>query len=174
MRIGIVTCALTVLAAWAGGGLIAADQWIEMKSAHFTVVSNAGERNTRRLVWQLEQVRSATAALFSWARPDLNKPLSVIALKDENSMRALAPQYWEERRSIRPASVWVTGPDQHTRMPKPAREAPDGVSPRPSSWSSQLRVTSTSTHLSVASTWCVASCVPARRCRGRSVLARGH
>jgi len=28
-------------------------------------------------------------------------------------MRALVPQYWEERRSVRPASVWVTGPDQH-------------------------------------------------------------
>ena len=105
--------ALTLLAAWPAVSVTAADQWIEVKSAHFAVVSNAGERSTRRLVWQLEQVRSATAALWSWAKPDLNKPLSVIVLKDENSMRALAPQYWEERRSVRPASVWVTGPDQH-------------------------------------------------------------
>jgi hypothetical protein len=37
----------------------------------------------------------------------------VIAVKDENSMRALAPRYWEERRSVRPASVWVTGADRH-------------------------------------------------------------
>jgi hypothetical protein len=91
----------------------AADQWIEVKSAHFTVVSNAGERSTRKLVWQLEQVRSAMAALWSWAQPDLNKPLSVIAVKDESGMRALAPQYWEDRKAVRPASVWVTGPDQH-------------------------------------------------------------
>ena len=91
----------------------AADQWIEVKSAHFTVVSNAGDRATRRLVWQLEQVRSATSALFSWAKPDLNKPLAVVVLKDQNSMRALAPKFWEERRAVKPASVWVTGPDQH-------------------------------------------------------------
>jgi len=91
----------------------AADQWIEVRSAHFTIVSNAGERTARRLVWQLEQVRSATAALYSWAKPDLNKPLLVIVAKDENNMRALVPKYWEERRSIRPASVWVTGPDSH-------------------------------------------------------------
>jgi tetratricopeptide (TPR) repeat protein len=91
----------------------AADQWIEVKSAHFTVVSNAGERSTRKLVWQLEQVRSAMAALWSWAQPDLNKPLSVIAVKDESGMRALAPQYWEDRKAIRPASVWVTGSDEH-------------------------------------------------------------
>lgn len=93
--------------------MLAADQWIEVKSAHFTAISNAGERGTRKLLWQLEQVRSATSALFSWAKPDLTRPLSVIVLKDQNSMRALAPKYWEERRSIKPASIWVSGPDQH-------------------------------------------------------------
>ena len=115
MRTRIIPRLLAVfvlLTAWPAAPA-AADQWIEVKSAHFTVLSNASERTTRRLVWQLEQVRSATAALFSWARPDLNKPLRVIVAKDENSMRALVPQYWEERRSVRPASVWVTGPDQH-------------------------------------------------------------
>ena len=103
-----VTC---VLAAWPAARAAAADQWIEVKSAHFTVVSNASERTTRRLVWQFEQVRSATAALFSWAKTDLNRPLTIIVVKDENSMRALAPKYWEERRSVHPASVWVGGPD---------------------------------------------------------------
>jgi tetratricopeptide (TPR) repeat protein len=93
--------------------LTAADQWIEVKTGHFTVVSNAGERTTRRLAWQLEQVRSATSTLWAWAKPDLNKPLSIIVLKDEHSLRAFAPQYWETRGSVRPAAVWVTGPDQH-------------------------------------------------------------
>jgi hypothetical protein len=109
----VSTALAVVLAAWPAVRMAAADQWIEVKSPHFSVVSNASDRTARKLVWQLEQIRSATAALWSWARVDLNKPLSVIVLKDENSMRALAPQYWEERRSVRPASVWVTGPDQH-------------------------------------------------------------
>ena len=106
----MLTCAL-VLLGMSAASVSAADQWIEVKSAHFTVVSNASERTTRRLVWQFEQVRSATSALFSWAKTDLNRPLHIIVVKDENSMRALAPQYWEERRSVRPASVWVGGPD---------------------------------------------------------------
>jgi TPR repeat protein len=99
------------LAASTAPVVLAADQWIEVKSAHFTAISNAGERTTRRLVWQFEQVRSATSALFSWAKTDLNRPLTIIIVKDENSMRALAPKYWEEGRSVRPASVWVGGPD---------------------------------------------------------------
>ena len=106
-----VSLLAVALLVWLVVDVAAADEWIEVKSAHFTVVSNASERSTRKLVWQLEQVRSATAALWSWAKAELNKPLSVIVLKDENSMRALAPQYWEERRSVRPASVWVTAPD---------------------------------------------------------------
>jgi tetratricopeptide (TPR) repeat protein len=91
----------------------AADTWIEVKSAHFTVVSSAGERATRRLVWQLEQVRSAMASIWSWARVDLTRPLAVIAVGNENSLKALAPAYWEGRRAIRPESVWVSGVDQH-------------------------------------------------------------
>jgi tetratricopeptide (TPR) repeat protein len=91
----------------------AADQWIEVKSPHFTVISNAGDRAARGLAWQLEQVRSAMQGLWAWARIDLNRPMSVIAVKDESSMRQLAPGYWEERGAMHPASVWVSGPDQH-------------------------------------------------------------
>jgi tetratricopeptide (TPR) repeat protein len=100
--------AVTVLS----GTLSAADRWIEVKSTHFTVISNAGDNSTRKLVWQLEQVRSAMTALWPWMKPDLNTPLTVIVVKDENSMRAFAPEYWERRGSTRPASLWASGPGQ--------------------------------------------------------------
>ena len=103
--------ALALLAAWPAAPATAADQWIEVKSAHFTVVSNASERTTSRLVWQLEQVRSAMTTLFRGRRPSSNRPLDLIVAKDENSMRVLVPHTWEERRAVRPASVWVGGPD---------------------------------------------------------------
>ncbi len=105
LAIGLLLAAPTTAAA--------ADQWSELKTPHFTVISNASDGNTRSLAWQLEQVRSTMATLWPWARVDLNKPLTVIAVKDENSMRALAPKYWEARGGVRPASVWVSGPDRH-------------------------------------------------------------
>ncbi len=113
MRRALSIAALTALVFVSTRGRAAADDWIEVKSAHFTVVSNAGERTTRRLVWQLEQVRSATSTLFAWAKADLVKPLRVVVVKDENSMRVWAPRVWEDRRAVRPASVWASGPDQH-------------------------------------------------------------
>ena len=42
----------------------AADNWTEIKSAHFTVVSNASDGASRSLAWQLEQVRSTAATLW--------------------------------------------------------------------------------------------------------------
>ena len=91
----------------------AADTWSEVKSPHFIVWSNAGDGPTRTLVWQFEQIRSAMTALFPWAKVDLPKPLLVIAARDEQAMKALAPKYWQQRGGIRPVSVWVTGADRH-------------------------------------------------------------
>src|SRR5260221_8531070 len=85
----------------------AADQWIEVKSAHFVVTSNAGAGNAKALAWQLEQIRSAIATLWPWARVDSNRPLVVLAVKDEQSMKGLAPSYWERKGGVHPSSVWV-------------------------------------------------------------------
>lgn len=94
-------------------GVSAADNWIEVKSPHFTILSNAGDGSTRNLAWQLEQIRSALTTLWPWASVDLARPLNVLALKDERSMREHAPRYWEVKGSIRPASVWVSAGDGH-------------------------------------------------------------
>jgi len=89
-----------------------ADTWTEIKSAHFTAWSNAGDRSTRDLLWQLEQVRFAVATAWPWARTDLAKPMLVIAVKDEQSMKTLAPGYWERKGGVHPVSVWLTGTDR--------------------------------------------------------------
>ena len=90
-----------------------AQQWIEMTSPHFVVISNAGPSAAGTLVWQLEQIRSAIAALFDWARVDPDQPVVVFALKDERSMKTLAPMYWERKGGVRPVSVWVSGADRN-------------------------------------------------------------
>src|SRR5262245_61756754 len=107
----LLSSALAVLLA-AHSTEAAEDAWVEMRSAHFQVISNASEGSTRTLTWQLERIRNVIAALWPWARVDLSRPLGVIAVKDENSMRALAPAYWERKLDVRPVSVWVTGADR--------------------------------------------------------------
>ncbi|MEO8482161.1 MAG: tetratricopeptide repeat protein [Acidobacteriota bacterium] len=92
---------------------LAADTWTEVKSDNFTVVSNAGDKKARNVAWQFEQVRSAIRQGFPWAAADLNRPMVIIAAKDEDTMRKLAPEYWEKRGETRPAAVSVSGWDSH-------------------------------------------------------------
>jgi tetratricopeptide (TPR) repeat protein len=93
--------------------LVAAEAWIEVKTAHFTVWSAAGDRNAITMAWQMEQLRSVMAALWPWASVDLARPVQIFVVKDEQAMRAMAPEYWERRGDMRPATVWVSGRDQH-------------------------------------------------------------
>ncbi len=91
----------------------AADTWLQVKSDNFTVMTNAGERKARNIAWQFEQIRAAIGKGWPWAHVTLDRPIFVIAVKDENSMRALAPQFWESRGQIHPGSVFVSTADRH-------------------------------------------------------------
>jgi hypothetical protein len=85
---------------------LASDQeWPQLDTAHFSVLSNASDRQTRNLAWQFEQLRSAIALVCPWARVDLSKPVLVIAAKDERSMRSLAPHFWARGSDVQPASI---------------------------------------------------------------------
>ena len=86
--------------------------WLEVKSAHFTVVTNSGEKSGRRMAWRFEQVRAVYQQLWPWANLGFGRPVVVLAVRDENSLKALAPEYWE-RKGYRPTSVFVSGQDRH-------------------------------------------------------------
>ena len=76
-------------------------------------MTNGNERSARNLAWQFEQIRSAIQVGWPWARVQLDRPVVVIGAKDEETMKALVPQYWESRGGIRPASVLRTAADRH-------------------------------------------------------------
>ena len=98
VRISGVVPAISLLAFLSGAArAAAADTWVEAKSPNFTVVSNGGDKTAREVAWQFEQIRSAIEKGFPWARVKLNRPVLVLAARDESSMRALAPTYWENR-----------------------------------------------------------------------------
>lgn len=102
----------------------AAQTWREVKTEHFTMISDASEGRARRIVWQFEQMRRALQDGFPWMQVDVDRPVVVIAVKDENSMRAIAPQFWEQR-GARPGSVFVGGADRHYIMLRTDLEVED-------------------------------------------------
>jgi Tfp pilus assembly protein PilF len=89
------------------------DAWVEVLSPHFTVVSDAGEKEARRIADQFEQIREVFQNAFPKLRADPGKPVTIFALKNEDSMKALLPAYWEMKDHMRPAGLYIPGEDKH-------------------------------------------------------------
>ncbi|HUK34816.1 MAG TPA: hypothetical protein VLV86_12925 [Vicinamibacterales bacterium] len=106
LLVGIGVLVATSTAAAAQG------TWIEMKSPHFTVVSNAGDGRSREIAWQFEQIRAAIIAGWPWAHTTLDRPVLVLAAKDEPTMKQLLPQLRDEPGTVT-TSMGETGSDRH-------------------------------------------------------------
>lgn len=92
----------------------AKDTWVEIRSPHFLVVSNAGEGAGRKIADQFEQFREVFQSAFPKMRVDLGKPLIIFALKNEDSMKQLIPEYWEVKGHVHPDGLYVPGEDTHS------------------------------------------------------------
>ncbi|HYN02257.1 MAG TPA: tetratricopeptide repeat protein [Vicinamibacteria bacterium] len=127
MRIMTLAACAMLAAARANSGPA---PWIEVKSAHFTVIANSGDSAGRRVAWQFEQIRSGLSSLWPWAKVDGGRPFLVFAAKDEATLKALGPEFWEGKR-YRPTSFWTTGRDRHFVALRTDIQEPDGVSVNP-------------------------------------------
>lgn len=89
------------------------DTWIEVHTPNFTVISNAGEKEARKIADQFEQFREVFHNSFPKLRVDLGKPLTIFAVKNEDSLKTLLPGYWEVKGRIHPAGIYAPGEEQH-------------------------------------------------------------
>ena len=65
--------------------------WLEIRSAHFIVVTDAGEKKGREVALRFEQMRSVFAMLLSKQKLNQSVPLTVLAFKSDKSYFQLAP-----------------------------------------------------------------------------------
>ena len=76
-----------------------------MISPHFTVISNAGDKDARKIANQFEQFHEVFHNSFPSLRLDLGRPLIIFAVKNEDSLKKLLPGYWEAKGRAHPATV---------------------------------------------------------------------
>lgn len=91
----------------------AKESWVEVRSPNFTVLSNAGEKEARRIADQFEQFREVFHATLPQFRVDLGKPLIIFAVKDEDSLKLLLPAFWETKGHVHPAGIYSPGEESH-------------------------------------------------------------
>ena len=87
--------------------------WVEVRSAHFVVSTNAGEKEGRRIADQFEQIRTLFHSAFGNLRVDPGQPVLILAAKNENTMKMLLPEDWEVKGHVHPAGLYQQGEDKH-------------------------------------------------------------
>jgi tetratricopeptide (TPR) repeat protein len=68
------------------------DNWVEVRSPNFIVVSNAGEKQARKTALQFEEIREVFRASLKVAAGHPTPVVTVIAAKDEDTMKQLLPE----------------------------------------------------------------------------------
>jgi tetratricopeptide (TPR) repeat protein len=66
-------------------------QWIEIRSAHFDVVTDAGEKKGREVALRFEQMRAVFGQLLVRQKLHMPVPLTIYALKDDKRFYQMAP-----------------------------------------------------------------------------------
>jgi hypothetical protein len=65
--------------------------WLEIHSAHFTVITDAGEKRGREVALRFEQMRSVFGSLLGKERLSQPVPLTILAFKSDKEYYQLAP-----------------------------------------------------------------------------------
>jgi tetratricopeptide (TPR) repeat protein len=85
--------------------------WLELHSAHFTVITDAGEKRGREVALRFEQMRSVFAILLSKDRLNQPLPLTILAFKNDKTYYQTAPLV--QGQPIAVPGFFVPGEDQN-------------------------------------------------------------
>jgi len=87
--------------------------WVEVRSPHFSVVSNSNEKQARRVADQFERMRSVFHTLFPKIPIDTLGSITVLAIKDEKDFRALEPAEYLAKGQLKLGGLFLRGADKN-------------------------------------------------------------
>lgn len=85
--------------------------WLQIQSAHFTILTDAGEKRGREVAVRLEQMRAVFAGLIMRDKLRMPVPLEVVALKDDKDYERLSPL--RKRTAITDPGFFLAGDDKN-------------------------------------------------------------
>jgi hypothetical protein len=90
------------------------ENWIAIKSPHFTVYSNAGEHEGRLVALEFEEIRAMFEQNFPKLRVDSGgKPTIIYALRNEDSLKLLLPTYGQTKNAMKIAGQYHSTYDKN-------------------------------------------------------------
>ena len=89
------------------------ENWLKVRSQHFTVVTNTNEKTGRRIADQFERMRSVFHMAFPRMPIDISSPIIVLAIKDEKDFRAFESQAYLAKGQLKLAGLFLRTPDKN-------------------------------------------------------------
>jgi tetratricopeptide (TPR) repeat protein len=94
-------------------GVAKPETWLKVKSQHFVVVTDAGEKVAKRVADQFERMRIAFQAAFPHLDMDPGSPIVVIAVRNQNDFWALEPAAYLGKGKLQIAGLFLRVPDKN-------------------------------------------------------------
>ena len=85
---------------------------VQVTSEHFSVVTDAGEKNARHVLDNLERMRWVFQTLFPKSKVDAGPPMLVLAMKNKKGFEALLPAEDLGKNHLELAGLFLSGQNQ--------------------------------------------------------------
>ena len=102
-----------LLAACAIPASTQADAWLEVSTPHFSVISNAPEKDARRAALQFERMRSVFARVLPDANLEMPAPMVVLAVQDKKNFQELEPAAYLGKGQINIVGLFLHVPEKN-------------------------------------------------------------
>jgi len=106
-------CFSLLLATLCGSASASTEQWVEVRSPHFTVLTDSNEKQARHIADQFERMRWMFQTLFPKAIVDPVSPIVVIAAKNEKSFQSLEPAAYLAKGQLKIGGLFMRTPDKN-------------------------------------------------------------
>ncbi|HEV2578354.1 MAG TPA: tetratricopeptide repeat protein [Acidobacteriaceae bacterium] len=87
--------------------------WLQVSTPHFTVISDANEKQARHVADQFERMQAVFHRILPGAKSDLASPIFVLAAKNRRDFQALLPADRIGKGSLDLAGLFMQGSDRN-------------------------------------------------------------
>jgi len=88
------------------------ENWIEVRSPAFTIITNSSDKQGRRIAAHFERMRTILQQTYPQVEDFGEAPVIVLALKDKNQFRALQPSTYASTKSLPLHGMFVGASDK--------------------------------------------------------------
>lgn len=89
----------------------AENEWVEVRSPNFSVITDAGEKRGREIAQRFEQMRYIFGTLIQRAKINLPAPLQIVAFRNTKGFREFAPLW--KGKPVRAAGLFLGAEDRN-------------------------------------------------------------